>query len=101
MVNATVLSINKCPTLISCSLNNSSSVSFQLDNGSAISTITKDYCLEVGGVINPTRRTLVGYSGNKVELLGQASLVITYNISLTNTFLVAPSGTVNLSLYEI
>ena len=91
-----VLPITREPSLIKCSVN-SKDITFEIDSGSHISTIKHADVIKVGGVIQPTRRRVVGYSGNAIELCGEAHLKFECNGErFCHNFLVVKSSSVNL-----
>lgn len=97
MVKSTVLSLNNEPAIVKCSVNNVN-VSFEIDTGSHISTITKDVLKLFSNVkIRSTNTKAKSYSGNTIKFLGEVDLNVTFKGNrTTHTFLVVDSNSVSL-----
>lgn len=64
--------------MLSCNLNNVN-VKFEIDSGSHISTLTKNDAMRVGAYVRPTTQRVIGYSGNNIDILGEAEVSFSFN----------------------
>ena len=94
-VNAVIEHVTLDPFSVSCKLNNVD-ISFQLDSGASVSTITCD-ALKVQSVIKPTSFTVTAYNGAIIDLIGEIHVQVVYeNRTFTHKFLVVSGNKVNL-----
>ncbi|XP_068212675.1 uncharacterized protein [Palaemon carinicauda] len=82
--------------MLSCFINNQK-VDFEIDSGSHVSTICQSDAARARVVISPTKHRVRGYSGNAINLCGEAYVNVTYGHKmLKHKFLIVNSSNVNL-----
>ena len=95
-VNAVVEPVTLDPFSVSCKLNNVD-ISFQLDSGASVSTISYYDALKVQSVIKPTSFKVTAYNGAIIDLIGEIHVQVVYeNRTFTHKFLVVSGNKVNL-----
>ena len=84
------------PVTLNCKLNQIN-VSFQLDSGASISTISHKDATKIKACVKPSSRHVHAYNGESVQLLGESNILVTYNnLSFTHKFFVVSNNKVNL-----
>ena len=69
----------------------------EIDSGSHVSTLSKNDALRAKCKIEPSSRSVLGYSGTKIEILGECLVEFSYHDKhFRHNFLVVPSNKVNL-----
>lgn len=90
-VNSAVLPIEKCPTIVSCLVNNAS-VRFEVDSGAEVSTITSQDAEKCNLSVVPSARRLISYSNHVIHPKGQATATLSYNgLQFSHAFLIVDS----------
>lgn len=70
---------------------------FEIDSGSHVSTLRHMDAINIGAVISPSNKRLVGYSGDVINIVGQSTLQVSYNNrSFQHKFFIVNSNSVNL-----
>ncbi|XP_068205136.1 uncharacterized protein [Palaemon carinicauda] len=70
---------------------------FEIDSGSHVSTICQSDAARARVVISPTKHRVCGYSGNAINLCGEAYVNVTYGHKMSkHKFLIVNSSDVNL-----
>ena len=78
-------------------MNEKVKVNFELDSGSGVSTIRQEVAHSCGATVHPTNHSIVGYSGDYVDVFGETYLNIKYNNkSFNNKFLIVNNRRENL-----
>lgn len=84
------------PSYIICNLNHLP-VSFQIDSGASISTLSYKDAFKINARIKPSTRLVHAYNGESIELLGETNVHISYNnVSFLHTLFVVSNNKVNL-----
>ena len=90
------MSVTVNPVNFNCLLNNIP-VSFQIDSGASISTLSYKDATKINAFIKPSTRQLLAYNGESVELLGETNVNVSFNnMSFCHTFYVVSKKNVNL-----
>lgn len=76
---------------------NNSDISFQVDSGASISTISEYDAHRVYANIKPSSRQVLAYNGECVPLIGEANVRVSHhNVSMMHTFFIVSNNKVNL-----
>ena len=92
-----LISISNKPLLMQFKVNNKM-VTFEVDTGSYLSTISKDELIGMSNVhVVDTSRKARGYGDSLVNFLGQSDLNVSYNnVTVNHTFMIVDSRRVSL-----
>ena len=96
IMNTTITPVYRYPINIQCRVNNSP-VDFEVDSGAAVSVISENIARKVNAQITRTSHRVLGYSGDQIDLVGEALLPISYNnVSVVHKFLIVTGDKNNL-----
>ena len=88
--------VTASPINVKCDLNHIP-VTFQLDSGASVSTLSQCDASKIKANIRPTTRQVHAYNGVPINVLGEANVLVTHNnVTFTHNFFVVVGNKVNL-----